>query len=79
MIAAADLLRDKIYHSHFKDTVTGGRGCLPIGDGNAPTAELLRKFKEWDFKYMVSVEFEYHDDPAPGLAKSIAYMKNALK
>jgi sugar phosphate isomerase/epimerase len=79
VLAAADILKDKIYHSHFKDTVKGGSGCLPIGDGDAPTAALLRKFKEWDYKYMVSVEFEYESDPAPGLAKSIAYMKNILR
>ena len=79
VLAAADILKDKIYHSHFKDTVKGGSGCLPIGDGDAPTAGLLRKFKEWGFKYMVSVEFEYPEDPAPGLRKSIAYMKDVLK
>ncbi|MCL2058016.1 MAG: sugar phosphate isomerase/epimerase [Oscillospiraceae bacterium] len=78
-LAAAEILKDKIYHSHFKDTMKGGRGCLPIGDGDAPTAELLRKFKDWGFKYMVSVEYEYPTDPAPGLVKSINYIKGVLK
>ena len=78
VLAAADILKDKIYHSHFKDTNKGGSGCLPIGDGDAPTAELLRKFKEWDYKNMISVEYEFEEDPAPGLAKSVAYMKGIL-
>ena len=78
VLAAAEMLKDKIYHSHFKDTVKGGSGCLPIGDGDAPTAELLKKLKAWGYKYMVSVEFEYPSDPAPGLKKSIAYIKEKL-
>lgn len=78
VLAAADILKGKIYHTHLKDTVKGGRGCLPIGDGDAPIAALLRKYKEWGYKYMVSVEYEFPTDPAPGLVKSIAYIKDAL-
>ena len=78
VLAAADILKDKIYHTHLKDTVKGGQGCLPIGDGDAPIAELLRKYKEWGYKRMVSVEFEYHENPAPGLAKSIAYINSVI-
>jgi len=78
VLAAADLLKDKIYHCHFKDTVKGREGCLPIGDGDAPMAELLRKLIEWDYKNIVSVEFEYDRDPAPGLVKSMAFIKNVI-
>lgn len=78
VIAAADLLKNKIYHVHFKDTVKGGEGCLPIGDGDAPMADVLRKLRAWDYKNMVSVEFEYLGDPAPGLKKSIEFIKDVL-
>lgn len=79
LIAAANLLGNKVYHMHFKDTVKGGQGCLPIGDGDAKLAELLALAKQWDYKGMVSVEFEYEGDPAPGLQKSIAYIHDCLK
>jgi sugar phosphate isomerase/epimerase len=79
VLAAADILKDKIYHTHFKDTLKGGRGCLPIGDGDAPTAELLKRYKSWGYKHMVSVEFEYETDPTPGLVKSIKYINGVLE
>lgn len=78
VLQAADLLKDKIYHVHFKDTLKGGEDCLPIGDGEAPLAELLQKLKAWDYQHMVSVEFEHHKDPAPGLQKSIAFIRDNL-
>jgi sugar phosphate isomerase/epimerase len=78
VLDAYKLLKDKIYHSHFKDTLKGGEGCLPIGDGDAPLAELLRLYEADDFKYMLSVEFEYSKNPAPGLLKSIKYIKQQL-
>jgi len=79
VLAAADLLRDKVYHIHLKDTLKGSKGgCLPIGDGDAPLKELLIKARDWGYEYMVSVEYEYQGDPAPGLEKSIAYINKAL-
>ena len=78
VLAAADLLKDKIYHCHFKDTLKGGEGCLPIGDGDAPMADILQKLIEWDYKHMVSVEFEHFQDPAPGLVKSMAFIKDVI-
>lgn len=78
VLAAVELLKDRIYHVHFKDTVKGGHGCLPIGDGDAPMAELIRVLRDWGYEHMVSVEFEYEGDPAPGLVKSLDYIKKAL-
>lgn len=78
VLAAADLLKDRIYHVHLKDTNKGGDGCLPIGDGDAPIAGVLRKLREWNYKYLVSVEFEYPTDPAPGLKKSMEFIKSVL-
>ena len=78
VLAAARLLRDKIYHVHFKDTKKGGSECLPIGDGDAPMVELIKLLKQWDYKSMVSVEFEYMGDPAPGLVKSLDFIRKNL-
>ncbi len=78
VIEGAKLLRDRIYHVHFKDTVKGGHDCLPIGDGDAPLAALVRLLRDWNYDGMVSVEFEYNGDPAPGLVRSLAYIRGAL-
>ena len=79
VLAAADLLREKVYHIHLKDTKKGSSGgCLPIGDGDAPLKELLRKARDWGYEDMISVEYEHSADPAPGLKKSIKYIREAL-
>jgi sugar phosphate isomerase/epimerase len=78
VIKAMDTLSGKIYHTHFKDTVKGGEGCLPIGDGGAPLAEALKRFKKDNYEGMISVEFEYPTDPAPGLRKSLEFIKRNL-
>jgi sugar phosphate isomerase/epimerase len=79
VLAAADLLKDKVYHVHFKDTPRGGNGCVAIGDSDTPVAALLKKFTEWNYPYMVSVEYEFPTDPLPGLYKSLGYINGALK
>lgn len=78
ILAAADLFGDKIYHVHYKDTVTGKDGCLPLGAGNAPLAQLLHKLQERSYGEMLSVEFEFAGDPAPGLAESLAFIQKNL-
>ena len=78
VLAAADLLKDKIFHVHFKDTPKGGSGCLPLGDSDTPLAPLLRKLRDWGYTGMVSVEFEYPNDPLPGLHKSLGFINGAL-
>jgi len=78
VLAAADLLKDKLYHVHFKDTIKGGDGCLPIGDGDWPIDKMLLKLKEWGYDRMLSVEFEHHGDPAPGLKKSIEFINKVI-
>lgn len=78
VLAAADLLKEKVFHIHFKDTVKDAKDCLPIGDGDAPLAALLKKLQEWQYGYMISIEFEHHGDPAPGLKKSIDYINEVV-
>ena len=38
----------------------------------------MRKLRAWNYKYLVSVEFEYPTDPAPGLKKSMEFIKSVL-
>ncbi len=78
VLAAADLLKEKVFHVHFKDSPKGGEGCFPLGDADTPLSGLLRKFKEWDYKYMVSVEYEFPTDPVPGLYKSVGFINGVL-
>lgn len=78
VLAAADLLRDKVFHVHFKDSPKGGSGCLPLGDSDTPCAALLQKFRSWDYQYMVSVEYEFPTDPEPGLYKSLGFINGVL-
>lgn len=78
VLEAADLFGEKIYHVHFKDTLKGGSGCKPVGEGDAPMGVLLLKLRDRGYSEMVSVEFEYEGDPAPGLGTSIAFINRTL-
>ena len=78
VLAAADLLKDKIYHVHFKDSPRGGEGCLPIGDADTPCAALMKKLAGWNYQYMLSVEYEFPTNPLPGLYKSMGYINGVL-
>ena len=78
VLATADLLKDRIYHVHFKDSPRGGEGCRPIGDADTPCAALMKKLAEWNYSYMLSVEYEYPTNPLPGLYKSMGYIKGVL-
>lgn len=79
VLKAMDTLKGKIYHSHFKDTNKGVNACLPIGDGDAPLEAVLKRFQKEGYDGMISVEYEYEGDPAPGLVKSIKNIKQYMK
>jgi sugar phosphate isomerase/epimerase len=79
VIATAKLLKDKVFHCHLKDVAKVGGGCQAIGDADTPCAELLSLFSEWNYPYMVSVEYEYPTNPVPGLYKSMGFINGVLK
>lgn len=79
LLAGAEILKDKLYHVHCKDTNKGSGECLIIGEGSAPIAEFLRKLAEWDYQHVLSLEYGSSGDPTPGLVKSLAYMNDILK
>jgi sugar phosphate isomerase/epimerase len=72
---AVQTLSGKIFHTHFKDTRRDEEGCFPLGEGTAPLTEVLKALRKEGFTGMVSVEFEYPTDPAPGLRKSIEFLR----
>jgi len=76
LMKSMDMLKGKIYHVHFKDTLTGGEGCLPIGDGDAPVAAVYQRLAKENYGGMISVEIEFPTDPAPALTKSIRYINS---
>ncbi len=79
ILAAAKLFGQKIYHVHYKDTLVGGEGCLPLGTGDAPLGELLLRLREQGYPEMVSVEFEFAGDPTPGLKESLRFIQKTLE
>jgi sugar phosphate isomerase/epimerase len=72
---AVQTLSGKIFHSHFKDTRRDAEGCFPLGEGTAPLADVLKALRKENFTGMLSVEFECPSDPAPGLRKSIEFLR----
>jgi sugar phosphate isomerase/epimerase len=78
VIAAANLLREKVFHVHLKDSKNGAPGCLPLGKGDAPLTDLLKVLRLWGYDGMLSVEYEHEGDPAPGLAESLRFIQKHL-
>jgi len=74
--------RERLYDLHLKDinstapdggTVEAGRGVLDL-------QSILRALLEVGYGHLVSFEYEKdEDDPVPGLAESVGYVKGLLK
>jgi sugar phosphate isomerase/epimerase len=78
-VKAIDTLKGKIYHVHCKDMRKGSNDCFPLSEGEVPLAKVLARLQDIEYKGMLSVEFEYHDDPTPGLKKSIEFIRKNLR
>jgi inosose dehydratase len=73
--------RDRLYDLHIKDinstepngsTIEAGRGVLDLGS-------ILRAIIKIQYPYLVSIEYEKDaDDPLPGLAETVGYLKALL-
>jgi sugar phosphate isomerase/epimerase len=73
--------RERLYDLHLKDinstapdggTVEAGRGVLDL-------QSILRALLEVRYGHLVSFEYEKdEDDPVPGLAESVGYVKGLL-
>jgi len=73
----APLLMPFVQHVHFHDTDRrGGRNdIVPIGEGQAPIAELLRIFRDSGYEGYVSGEWFYDHGPETDLAHYISSLK----
>lgn len=78
-IEAAKMFGDKLYHVHFKDSKPGVRGCFPIGDGELDYPAVIKHLVDTGYDRMLSVEFEFHSDPTPGMKISIERIKKVLE
>jgi sugar phosphate isomerase/epimerase len=79
LIAAANLLRDKLFHVHLKDIMKDGDDCFPLGEGDIPLSGFIKLLKQWHYDGLLSVEDECWGDPKAGLAKSLEYIKTTLQ
>jgi sugar phosphate isomerase/epimerase len=77
-VQAVQTLSGKIFHTHFKDTRQNERGCFPLGEGTAPLTDVLKALRKENFTGMLSVELEYPSDPAPGLRKSLEFLRRHI-
>jgi sugar phosphate isomerase/epimerase len=73
---------NRLYDIHIKD-VTGSTGKdtpLEVGRGVIDIPAFLKTLVKTKYKYVVSLEYEKDgDDPVPGAAESIGYIRGVLK
>jgi len=72
---------DRLYDMHIKDVSAAsakGHG-VEVGRGVIDIPEVLRTLIRIDYRGIVSFEYEKDaDDPMPGLAESVGYVRGAL-
>jgi sugar phosphate isomerase/epimerase len=72
----------RLYDIHIKD-VTGSTGKdtpLEIGRGVIDIPGFLKTLVKTKYKHVVSLEYEKDgDDPVPGAAESVGYIRGILK
>ena len=72
---------DRLYDVHIKDvTAANAEGhCVEIGRGVIDIPEVLRTLVKIGYAGIVSFEYEKDaDDPLPGLAESVGYVRGVL-
>ena len=72
---------DRLFDLHIKDvTAATPRGVgTPLGRGIIDIPGLVRALNEVKFKGVAAFEYEEQpDDPLPGLAESVGYLKGVL-
>jgi sugar phosphate isomerase/epimerase len=77
LLKSMDVLKDRIFHIHLKDRKKNAAGgsTVPVGEGDVLMADAIKKLKDWQYRGMYSVEYGNDTDPAPGLKKSLEYLK----
>lgn len=72
---------DRIFEIHMKDVTSSDKDGKPVevGRGVIDIPGFLRKVVKMKFQGIVSFEYEKEDqDPVPGLAESLGYVKGVL-
>jgi len=73
---------DRLYDVHFKDVTaaTAQGSAVEVGRGVIDIPQVLRTLIKIDYAGIVSFEYEKDDDdPLPGLAESVGYVRGVMK
>lgn len=74
--------KDRLYDMHMKDmdkTVADGK-AVEIGRGIIDIPKVIKTLKKINYQGYVAFEYEKDgDDPVPGLAESVGYVKGIMK
>jgi sugar phosphate isomerase/epimerase len=70
-----------VQHVHFHDVdrTEGRNDCVPIGQGQAPIAQLLSIFRKHNYAGYISAEWFYNNGPENDLAHYIARLREIEK
>ena len=80
--ALAEKYQDRLFDVHLKDvtTSTGDGVPLEVGRGVIDIPAFLRTLEKINYDGVVAFEYEKDaDDPLPGLAESVGYVRGILK
>lgn len=78
---SAEMFQDRLLDVHIKDVSAASREgqTVEIGRGVIDIPKFLRTLLRINYKGAVSFEFEKDaDDPLPGVAESVGYVRGAL-
>lgn len=74
--------RDRLYDLHMKDVDkrAADGGAIEVGRGVIPIPDVIKALKKINYQGVVAFEYEKDgDDPLPGLAESIGYVRGVMK
>lgn len=74
--------KDRLYDMHIKDVNKAEEDGTPleIGRGIIDIPGIIKAVKKINYGYRVSIEYEKDgDDPVPGLAESVGYLRGIIK
>jgi sugar phosphate isomerase/epimerase len=74
--------KDRIFDMHMKDEISESEENTPveIGRGIIDIAKVLKAIKKIKYKGIIAIEYEKDgNDPLPGLAESVGYLRAMFK
>jgi inosose dehydratase len=74
--------KDRLYDMHIKDVNKAEEDGTPveIGRGVIDIPGIVKALKKINYSYRASIEYEKDgDDPIPGLAESVGYLRGIIK